>query len=392
MRVFINYAHSDLNAVEQIAAFLHAENHDISSEEKLLPEHDWAAKLGEQIQTADVVIYAISPDSLASEWCQWSLGQALKAGKPVIPALLRESASLPESLTALPYIDVASGVNEDDKEALRKAFNDLNTYKVAVDQSVSVPDLPNGIPAQAVGTIDISRATSPRRTLLPNLLNILPPPFEWLDIPSGEVTLKDASADGGSKGGAFKVGSFAIGKYAITNAQYRVFMEDTKGYNNERWWDFSDAAKAWRESNPTTPSIPDDEDKPVVGVSWFEAVAFCRWLNVRVRPGLAMANRDMPGHVQPRTSLPTVALPTEQQWQQAIENDDEEMNLSGNILEWCMNNWGTDNVVLGGDVERVVRVGSTEYDEKTRLTHRDLANPDARNTEYGFRVVCYLPQ
>ncbi|MBI1278546.1 MAG: SUMF1/EgtB/PvdO family nonheme iron enzyme [Anaerolineaceae bacterium] len=391
MRVFINYTHSDLNAVEQIAAFLHAENHDVGSEEKLLPDHDWAAKLSEQITSADAVIYAISPDSLASEWCQWSLGQALKAGKPVIPALLRESASLPESLAALPYIDVASGVNDDDKEALRKALNNLDTYKVALEQSVSVSDAPNGIPAQAVGTIDISRATSPRPALLPNLLHILPPPFEWLDIPSGEVTLRDASADGGSKGGTFKVGSFAIAKYAVTNAQYRVFLEDNKGYNVERWWDFSDAAKAWREANPTKPSISHEEEKPVVGVSWFEAVAFCRWLNVRVRPGLAMANRDMPGHVQPRKSLPTVALPTEQQWQHAIENDEELMDLSGNVLEWCMNSWGTDHVVLGGNVERVVRVGSTEHDEETRLSHRDLAKPDARNTEFGFRVVCYLP-
>ncbi len=393
MRVFINYAHSDLNAVEQIAAFLHTENHDVRSEEKLLPEHDWAASLTEQIHAADAVIYAISPDSLASEWCQWSLGQALKAGKPVIPALLRESASLPESLASLPYIDVAGGMSNDDKTALQNALANLDNYKVAVDQSVSVPDLPNGIPAQAIGTIDISRATSPRRTLLPNLLNILPPPFEWLDIPAGEVTLKNASADGGSKGGAFKVGGFAIGKYAITNAQYRVFLEDSKGYNNERWWDFSDAAKTWRQENTTTPpSISHDGEKPIVGVSWFEAVAFCRWLNVRVRPGLAMANRDMPGHVQPRISLPTVALPTEQQWQHAIENDGEEMDLSGNLLEWCMNSWGTDNVVLGGDMERVVRVGSMEHDEETRLTHRDLAKPDARNAEFGFRVVCYLPQ
>jgi formylglycine-generating enzyme required for sulfatase activity len=391
MRVFINYAHADLNAVEQIAAFLHSESHDISSEEQLLPEHDWAAKLGEQLDSADAVVYAISPDSLAAEWCQWALGQAIQKGKPIIPALLRESASLPDGLSALPYIDVAGGMSEEDKIALRNALGSLDSYKVTQDQSVSYPERPNGIPAQAIGTIDINRATSPRRTLLPNLLNLLPPPFEWLDIPAGEVTLKDASADGGSKGGTFKIGAFAIGKYAITNAQYRVFLEDGKGYANARWWDFSEAAKSWRQANATPPSVSPDAEKAVVGISWFEAVAFCRWMNVKVRPGLAMANRDMPGHVQPRETLPTVALPTEQQWQHAVENDGELMDLSGNVLEWCMNNWGTDQVVLGGDVERVVRVGSLEHDEVTRLSHRDLAQPDARNTEFGFRVVCYLP-
>ena len=391
MRVFINYARTDLDAVEQIAAFLHSENHDAGSSESLLPGSDWAAKLSEQIGAADVMIYAISPSSLASEWCSWSLAQAIQSGKPVIPVLLRESASLPESLAALPYIDVIGGMSDEDKSALKNALADLSKYQVVAEQSVTAPTMPSGIPAQAAGTLDISRANSPRPVLLPNILNQLPPPFEWLNIPAGEVTLADASEHGGSHGGTFKVGSFAIGKYAVTNAQYRVFVDDPKGYANEKWWDFSDAAKAWRQANATAISPSPDEDKPVLGVSWFEAVAFCRWLNVRVRPGLAMANRDMPGHVQPRTSLPTVALPTEQQWQHAVENDGEQMDMTGNVLEWCMTEWGSDNVVLGGDVERVIRVGSLEHDEETRLKHRDLAKPDTRNNEYGFRVVCYLP-
>jgi len=390
MRVFINYAHSDLSAVEQIAAFLHAESHEIVSENQILPGQDWGAKLSEQINTADIVIYAISPTALASEWCQWCLAQAIQSGKPIIPALLRESASLPESLAALPYIDVAGGMSDEDKVALKNALTDLSKYQVVGAQSVATIEMPNGIPAQAVGTLDISRATSPHRILLPNLLNTLPPPFEWLDIPAGEVTLKDASENGGSHGGTFKLGSFAIGKYAITNAQYRVFLDDPKGYNNDKWWDFSDAAKAWRQTNATPLSVSPDAEKAVLGVSWFEAVAFCRWLNVRVRPGLAMANRGAAGQVQARTSLPTIALPTEQQWQHAIENDGEMMDMSGNVLEWCMNAWGADNVVLGGDVDRVIRVGSLEHDEETRLTHRDLAKPDSRNSEYGFRVVCYL--
>ncbi len=391
MRVFINYAHVDLSAVEQIATFLQSETHDISSEEQLLPSHDWAAKLSEQISAADTMIYAISPDALASEWCQWCLAQAIKLEKPIIPALLRESASVPDELTSLQYIDIAGGMSEEDKAALKQALVVLGTYKVPSDQSVSAPELPGGIPAQAVGTIDINRQNSPKRTLLPNVLNILPPPFEWLEIKGGEVTLKDASENGGSEGGTFKIGSFAIGKYAVTNAQYRIFVEDPKGYASERWWDFSEAAKQWRQDNPSAPSLSEEAEKAVTGIAWFEAVAFCRWLNVRVRPGLAMLNRSMQKNAEERESVPTIALPTEQQWQHAVENDAEQMDMSGNLLEWCMTGWGTDQVVLGGDVERVVRVGSLEHDAITRLTHRDLAEPEARNNEFGFRLVCYLP-
>src|SRR6185436_5511767 len=135
MRVFINYAQSDVNVVEQIAAFLSAENHDVGSEEQLLPNNDWAAKLSEQIKAANVVIYAISPASLASEWCQWCLAQAIQQGKPIIPALLRESASIPDALIALPYVDVIGGVSEEDKSTLKNALADLSKYQVVGAQS-----------------------------------------------------------------------------------------------------------------------------------------------------------------------------------------------------------------------------------------------------------------
>lgn len=391
MRIFFNYAHVDLRAVEEIAAFLQNEQHEIVSQAQLLPTEDWAAKLSSQIAGSEAVIYALTPDALTSEWCQWCLAQAIQHGKPVIPALLRESASLPDTLAGLPYIDFAGGLTDSDKESLRQALTNPAAYVITSAQAVAVPAAPGGIPAQAIGSVDVSRATSPRRVLLPNVLNVLPPPFEWLDIPAGEVTLKDASADGGSPGGTFRLPRFAIAKYAVTNAQYRVFLEDSKGYSSNRWWDFSDAAQTWRQDNPIPPSVSPDEAKPVVGIAWYDAVAFCRWLNVRVRPGLAMANRDMPSKRQPIQAVPTIALPTEQQWQHAIANDAEQMDLSGNILEWCMTNWGSDNVVLGGDVERVVRVGSLQEDEVTRLSHRDLAKPTTRDHEFGFRLVCYLP-
>ena len=143
MRVFINYAHSDLNAVEQIAMFLSSENHDVGSEKQVLPSHDWATSLSEQIASAEVVIYAISPDTLASEWCNWCLVQAIQRGKPIIPALLRESASLPESLATLPYIDVAGGMSDEDKDALKNALSDLSKYQVVETQNVSAPEMPN---------------------------------------------------------------------------------------------------------------------------------------------------------------------------------------------------------------------------------------------------------
>jgi len=113
------------------------------------------------------------------------------------------------------------------------------------------------------------------------------------ELPQHEVTLPD----------------FAIGKYPVTNAQFRLFWE-AKGYEQEKFW--TPQGWAWRrgEYEPDLSYIADEDwrrlvkewldlrtvkrrarpffwdiqpwnlpNRPVVGVTWFEAVAYCNWLS-----------------------------------------------------------------------------------------------------------------
>ncbi len=100
-----------------------------------------------------------------------------------------------------------------------------------------------------------------------------------------------------------QVSAFALARYSITNAQYALFVE--KGYDPQQpWWD--DAGRAWLERDDS--SITDESDPvfaryrrrkskrqpeywdhpllgqrqpnfPVVGICWYEAQAYCRWLS-----------------------------------------------------------------------------------------------------------------
>lgn len=134
-------------------------------------------------------------------------------------------------------------------------------------------------------------------------LDLMPAPFGWIDVPADAVTLNSGGyvPIGGL---TFDVPAFTIAKYPVTNAQYAVFI-DAGGYEQPRWW----TAHGWKHLQSITRRLPTHwhvppfqlPDHPVVGITWFEAVAFCLWLS------------DASGEA--------IMLPTELQWFRAARGD-----------------------------------------------------------------------
>ena len=93
--------------------------------------------------------------------------------------------------------------------------------------------------------------------------------------------------------------AFAIEVHEVTNAQYRQFIE-AGGYTTQELW--TEDGWAWLQAHTRNhPSYWDNEqfnapNQPTVGVTWFEADAYCRWAGK--------------------------ALPSERQWERACQGDD----------------------------------------------------------------------
>ncbi len=125
---------------------------------------------------------------------------------------------------------------------------------------------------------------------------------------------------------------FAIARYPVTAAQFGMFM-DAGGYEEPRYWG-GEASKGWRWRVSEHPEYyrgkepitqPEywlqprwqGENRPIVGVSWYEAVAYCAWLT--------------------ETSGRTYRLPTEYEWERAARHTDGR--------EWAWRNAWEDGII-----------------------------------------------
>ena len=238
------------------------------------------------------------------------------------------------------------------------------------------------------------------------------------EVPAGTFIAGEQEEAGGEQGTLVELPAFCIGVYPVTNAEYARFVED--GGYTERWrecwtdvgWSY---VRDYGFSGPHYWSGVNTGllDHPVVGVSWYEAWAYCSWLA---------------GVLGRRFVLPTDAhwekaargesgrrYPWGDEWREQCCNSAEAglgctspvshypggrspygaCDMAGNVWEWCFT--PTDACECTGeygteDIDRVwvrvVRGGSwNDTREYVRCASRAHFSEGFRGDHLGFRVA-----
>ena len=196
--------------------------------------------------------------------------------------------------------------------------------------------------------------------------------------------------------------AYFIDKYEVSNAEYKKFIDATEHVKPKYWED----------------ELFNQPDQPVIGVTWFDAMAYSRWKGRR--------------------------LPTEAEWEKAARGNDGRLypwgekwtkgkklyfvnvygmedryeftapvnyyatgaspfgvfNMAGNVWEWCLDWYDKEYYRISPELDpegpeakqmKVLRGGSWINNiDGVQVTQRARNLPETQNNIYGFRTVLPL--
>jgi len=212
-----------------------------------------------------------------------------------------------------------------------------------------------------------------------------------------------------------EIAAFALGETVVNNAQFAAFIA-ADGYNTPSYW----TPMGWRwqkNRQETQPAFWTDHNfnhdlQPVVGICWYEAMAFVGWLCAVTGQGWRLPSEveweaAARGHdytAPPNNQINSAELGIRRTW--AVIGRGQRswcgaLDMLGNIWEWTRSAWGRNWQTLDyhypydptdgredttTSAARVMRGGSW-FDARTHPAHRGRYLPGSRGSNIGFRLL-----
>ena len=432
MRIFLSYSSKDRALAEPIYFTLRADRHKVFFDRSDLPPgQEYDAHILQAIEAADLFIFLVSPDSISEgSYTLAELDIARKTwespGGRVLPVLVRhtELERVPAYLRAVTILEpdgnvpaiVGDAVNRIALRRRRAARAYLSGgLAVAIALAAGAYFLFLRPAVTPPGGHEVkSPSAAPQPLAGPPAT---PATKDASGQPAREISGKDGAAALLVPAGKFVMGddedsprhdvsldSFYMDRYEVTASRYAKFLEATGQTSRPEYW---------HELN-----LASRGDRPVIGVNWHEANAYCRWAGRRLpteaeweKAARGTDERTYPwGNQEPSANLANYGKPQTNAYQDGLApvgrheagkspygiND-----LAGNVSEWVAD-WYVDDLPTevawnptgpASGKGKVIRGGGW-YDPPTRVrsAKRFYASPGNRADDTGFRCAQDLPK
>jgi formylglycine-generating enzyme required for sulfatase activity len=195
---------------------------------------------------------------------------------------------------------------------------------------------------------------------------------------------------------------YVIAKYPVTCTQMQAFYDATDGFQQDRWWDGLAKQKKFWEQNHYAPNLPAEN------MDWYTAVAFTRWLSHRLGYEVRLPS-EAEWLYAASSGDPGKTYPWGPQWNPSYANTSESglgqitavgmfpggaalcgaMDMSGNIWEWCINEFKTPDITdTTSGKWKPVRGGAFYLGAvQATTTSREYFSPINQFAFTGFRLV-----
>ena len=238
-------------------------------------------------------------------------------------------------------------------------------------------------------------------------------------VPSGYMTMGSRFHSREQPERSVRVAQFDIAHVSVTVNQYAAFL-NSGSVREERWWSsegwswLHGATCGWGRENRWQPDAWEVQRQrphhPVVGVTWFEAEAYCQWVSHEKKQVVRLpseeewefAARGEEGLPFPwgDTFVPSLANTLESELNDTVEAGSMAgdvspfgvLEMAGNVQEWTLSSY----TPLPGEVYsdrslKVARGGSfNDSAYGARTSYRRAYPPAYFYSFLGFRVVVTL--
>ena len=121
MEIFLSYPRKNTDKANQLRQALFGGGHTVWMDDQLKAGQGWRDQLEARIKDHDSIVLALTPNWVASPYCQWEFTVAVENGKKVIPVLLAKT-DLPERISRYQYADLSAGFDDAKVQKLLKTL------------------------------------------------------------------------------------------------------------------------------------------------------------------------------------------------------------------------------------------------------------------------------